>query len=359
MRAIWKLVIAVAASVVWAGAAQAGPVGERHLIAVQPTAALRDADHRADLRVTVWYPAADGSVEQSIDIGPPGRPMFKVGAVAQDAAFVDVKARPVILFSHGFGGTARMMAWFTAPLARAGYVVIAVDHPGNNGLDRMTVPGAIMFWDRPEDLKVALARVEADPVIGPHLDPRRLGVAGFSAGGFTAIAAAGGRVNLARFRRFCTEHPDDGVCRPQKEFSVTPDEGVKALASPELAAETAHAGDDHSVPGVRAVFAIAPAIVQGFDPASLKAIKVPTAIILGDIDPVAPPATNGLVAAADIPGAELTVLHGVGHYDFLSACTPAGMAVVPVCTAKVPQDETHQAAIDKALAFFGRTLGAP
>jgi hypothetical protein len=32
---------------------------------------------------------------------------------------------------------------------------------------------------------------------------------------------------------------------------------------------------------------------------------------------------------------------------------------VPICTAKVPQDTTHQAAIDMALAFFGKTLGKP
>jgi len=357
MRPMWMLMLAGIAAI-FATAANAGPVGERHLVATQPTAAVRDADHRTDLRVTVWYPAADGSVEQRIDIGPPGKPLFTVGQVAPDAAFADAKPRPVILFSHGFGGTARMMAWFTVPLARAGYVVIGVDHPGNNGMDKMTIPGAVMFWDRPEDLKIALARAEADPVIGPHLDSHRVGAAGFSAGGFTALTAAGARVDMVRFRDFCTAHADDPGCRPQKEFAMTIDEGVKALASPELAGEAAHAGDDHSIPGVRAAFAIAPGIVPALDPASLKAIKVPVAIILGDADPVALPSTNGLVAAADIPGAELTVLHGVGHYDFLSTCTAAGFAVVPICTAKVPQDPTHQSAIDKALAFFGRTLGA-
>ena len=88
-------------------------------------------------------------------------------------------------------------------------------------------------------------------------------------------------------------------------------------------------------------------------------MKVPVAIILGDADPVAPPDTNGLVAAKAIPHAELKVLPGVGHYDFLSTCTAAGKAAVPICTAKVDQDQTHQTAIDMALAFFGKTLGKP
>jgi predicted dienelactone hydrolase len=349
---------AVAASCL-AAAAHAGPVGERHLTTTDATAALRDADHKSEVRVTVWYPAADGAREARIDIGPPDRPLFIVGQVAADAPFIDARSRPVILFSHGFGGTARMMAWFGVPLARAGYVVVAVDHPGNNGVDKMTVPGAIMPWDRAQDLRAALEAAEADPATGPHIDPRRIGVSGFSAGGFTALVSAGARVDMNRLVAFCRTHPTDGVCAPQKEFQVSLDDAQKAMAAPELAAEAAHAGDDHTIPGVRAAFAIAPAIVQALPPEGLARIKVPVAIILGDADPVAPPATNGLVAAKAIPAAEVKVLPGVGHYDFLSACTPAGRAVVAVCAVKVSQDDSHLAAIDMALAFFRRTLGPP
>jgi predicted dienelactone hydrolase len=343
----------------FAAAARAGPVGERHLMTTDATAALRNADASSGVRVTVWYPAAAGAVEQRLDIGPPGHPLFIVGAAAPDAPFADARPRPVILFSHGFGGAARMMGWFTTALARAGYVVVAVDHPGNNGIDKMTVAGAILSWDRAQDLRAALAAAEADPAIGPHLDLSRLGVAGFSAGGYTALVSVGARVDVARLMAFCRANPTDGVCAPQKEFVVTQDDIQRALATPAIAAEAAHAGDDHAIPRVRAAFAMAPAIVQELPPEGLARIRAPVAIILGDIDPVAPPATNGLVAATAIPNAELKVLPGVGHYDFLATCTPDGVAHVPICNAKVSQDQTHKAAIDMALAFFGRTLGAP
>lgn len=352
----------VLSALLWAALAQAaaaGPVGERHLKTTTPTAALRDAEHRTDVRITVWYPAAADAKEQRIDLGPPGKPLFLVGAVAPDAAFADAKPRPVILFSHGFGGTARMMGWFGTALAREGYLVVAVDHPGNNGMDKMTVPGAMLWWDRAEDLRAALDRVKSDPDIGSHLDLDRLGVSGFSAGGFTSLVAVGAKVDVNHFLAFCRRNPTDGVCAPQKEFVVTRDDATKALASPELAAEAARAGEDHSIAGVRAAFAIAPAIVQALPPEGLAKMKTPVAIILGDVDPVAPPDTNGRVAARAIPRAQLKELAGVGHYDFLSTCTSAGMASVPICTAKVPQDQTHQAAIDMALAFFGRTLGKP
>lgn len=337
--------------------ARADPVGERHLKTTDSTAALRDAQHRDEVRVTVWYPAAKDATEQRIDLGPPGRPLFAVGAVAPDAAFAPAGPWPVILFSHGFGGAARMMGWFGTALARAGYVVVAVDHPGNNAVDKMTVAGAVLPWERVDDLRAALAAVERNSTIAPHLDLSRIGVAGFSAGGFTALASVGARVDVNRLLAFCRDNPADGVCAPQKEFAVTQVDAQRALASPPLAAEAAHAGDDHTLAGVRAAFVMAPAIVQALPPESLARVDVPVAIILGDADPVAPPATNGLAAAKAIPNAQLKVLPGVGHYDFLSTCTAAGVAVVPLCVMTVPQDPTHQAAIDMAVAFFDKALG--
>jgi predicted dienelactone hydrolase len=338
--------------------AYTAPVGEIHRVTFERTASLRDAQHRAELRITVWYPAAADAVERPLVVGPPARPLFDVGAVAPDAAFAtDGVRRPVILLSHGFGGSARIMGWFGIAMARSGYIVVAVDHPGNNSGDAMTVPGATLWWDRAEDLRAALAAAQQDPDLGAHMDPSRVGVAGFSAGGFTALVAAGARADLPRLVRFCRANPDDGICRPQREFAVTPQEAAAALAIPEVAAEAAHAGDDHSVAAVRAVFVMAPGLVQALEPASLMQIRAPVRILLGDADTVAPPATNGLVAAQAIPNAELERLADVGHYDFLAACTDAGRAAVPLCKTDHPQADTHRRAISAAEAFFGRSLG--
>jgi predicted dienelactone hydrolase len=340
------------------------PVGERHLSTMVASAPLRDAAHNAGVRVTVWYPAAPSSEkgrakESRIDLGPPGKPFFIEGASAADAAFVDKKLRPTILLSHGFGGTARMMAWFGLALAEAGYVVIAVDHPGNNGQDTMTVPGSMLFWERADDLAAALKAAKADPVIGPHVDNTNVGLAGFSLGGFTALVGAGTRVDMARLFDFCAANPKDGVCMPQKEFAVTMEQAKAALASPELSGAAAQAGEDHHIPAIRGVFVMAPAAVQALRPESLARLSMPVAILLGDADPVATPSSNGLAAAKAMPGAQLKVLPGVGHYDFLGTCTAAGRAATPLCTATVPQDQTHKIATDMALAFFGKALGKP
>jgi predicted dienelactone hydrolase len=357
MIGVLAFVIGVAACLVAAGA-QAGPVGELHRVVSDPTASLRDAEHSSRLRVTVWYPAAPGSVETELLIGPPARPLFDVGAVAANAAFAtDQGRRPVIVLSHGFGGTARIMGWFGIAMARHGYIVVAVDHPGNNTLDTMTFAGAALWWDRAEDLRVALAAVEADRAIGPHLDTSRIGAAGFSAGGFTALVLAGARVDPTRFVTFCAAHPADADCLPQREFAASVRDLPAFLQRPEIAAEAAHAGDNHAIAGLKAAFVMAPGLVQALDPASLRGMHVPITIMLGDADVVAPPATNGLVAAAAIPGAALKRLPGVGHYDFLATCTAAGRDVVPVCKARVSQADTHDRAIAAALGVFAGPLG--
>lgn len=333
-------------------AVHATTVGELHRTTTTPTAAIRDATRSDQLAITVWYPSVAGAKEAALDIGPPGKPLFLPGRAASDAPFAAGR-HPVVLLSHGFGGTARMMAWFGTALARQGYVVIAVDHPGNNGRGEITLAGAALWWERAEDLKAAWRAIQSDATVSPHLDARRLGVAGFSAGGFTALVAGGARVDVQRFIAFCDAHPDDGVCRPQMEAPQLAHVDRHKLADdPVLGPQWANAGKDHSVPGVKAVFAMAPAIVQAIDPMSYAKLRMPVAIVVGRDDDVAPPATNADVAVAAIRGASIDRLPGVGHYDFLADCTDAARAVVPQCAKAKVQSLAHERAIADALRVF-------
>lgn len=354
------LLLCLASGSVVAADATAFRVGERHGVTRSATAAVRDAAQRDRLRYTVWYPAAPTAREQPIGIGPPDALLFTVGSAAADAA-IAAGAWPTVLLSHGNGGSARMMGWFGIAMARAGYLVIAVDHPGNNALEPMTLAGSVLIWERAEDLKDALAAVQADPHLGPHVDGARLGVAGFSAGGFTALAAAGARVDIDHLLAFCRASPDDGVCLPQAEMpTATLQARIDAAATPALAPYLAQAGDDHGVPGVRAAFLMAPAIVQAFTPASLHAVPIPVSVVLGADDVIAPPATNGAVVAAQVPRAAMRRLPAVGHYDFLAACTAAGkQRLGTLCATSTDQAHTHQQAIAVARTLFDVALAVP
>lgn len=358
MRSGLLLSIACTLAIALAAPASAA-VGQRQLVTTEPTARLRDAQHRDSLRITMWYPAASDAVERPLLIGPPGKPLFDVGMVAPDAAFDSDRPHPLILLSHGFGGTARMMGWFGIAMARRGYVVAAVDHPGNNGADEMTMAGAVLWWDRSEDLRAALLAVRNDAMIGPRLDPGRVAVAGFSDGGFAALVGAGARVDPFRLMRFCRDDPDDGDCQPNLEFPVTMQDRARALSTPELSVEVAHAGDDHAIAELHAAFIMAPGTVQALDPDSLSHIHIPVHIVQGDVDTVEPPRTSGLAVVSHIPQAQIDLLPGVGHYDFLSTCTELGRASEPVCANAGHQEEAHRHAIAAAAAFLGRVLRIP
>ncbi len=310
----------------------------------EASAAVRDWLGRDSLGITVWYPASDGVRAARIGIGRRDRPLFLIGTAAKDAPFAAGGKRPVILLSHGFGGSARIMGWFGLRLAADGYVVISVEHPGNNSLDLqpMTVAGDVLMWLRADDMTLALHTAASDPAIGPHMDLSRIGAAGFSAGGFTALLIAGARADPERFPVSAAMHE-------------------MTLLDPRIASYVAKAGADHAVPCVRAVFLIAPAIVQGIDPRSLAGVSIPVDVVAGDADDVAPPATNAMVVARLVPGARLSAVHGAAHYAFLAPCTDAGRAVVPVCnraeTVPGAQAVAQSIAIARAEDLFSRVFG--
>jgi predicted dienelactone hydrolase len=82
---------------------------------------------------TIWYPADAAVVEQPQFIGTPGVPLFLAGNAAPGAALVGSRARfPLIVLSHGTGGSALQLAWLGTVLASHGYITAAVNHPGNN-----------------------------------------------------------------------------------------------------------------------------------------------------------------------------------------------------------------------------------
>jgi predicted dienelactone hydrolase len=345
------------AFVVMAFAGQAfATVGETHRTTTTSTAALRNADGSPKVAITVWYPAQPGAKETPLVIGPDDHPLFATGSAAADARPAEGRF-PVVLLSHGFGGTARMMAWFGTALARAGFVVIAVDHPGSNGRGPITGNGAAWWWERAEDLKAAWKAVQADPELSPHLDAKRLGVAGFSAGGFAALVAGGARVDVQHFADFCKAHPNDGVCAPQLEApDLTARDIGKWMKDPAMQARLKEAAGDHSLPGVRAVFVMAPAIVQALAPESLPNMHVPVSILVGTGDTVAPAATNADVVSQAIPGAREQKIDGATHYDFLGDCLPAAKEVVPQCAQATHQGEAHEAATREAIRLFKASL---
>ncbi|HZY98803.1 MAG TPA: hypothetical protein VFE36_04450, partial [Candidatus Baltobacteraceae bacterium] len=176
------------------------PVGRSTLRASEATATTR-GDATGSLGITLWYPAAERSVATEHVIGPPNDPLFDAGLWQEHAALATGRF-PLIAFSHGTGGSALQMAWFATGLAARGFIVVAVDHPGNS-LDTYTPAGFGLWWLRPGDVSLALSTALADPTLGPAIDANRIGAAGFSLGGYTVLELGGARTDLKRFAGYC------------------------------------------------------------------------------------------------------------------------------------------------------------
>ena len=315
------------------------------------------------LSVIVWYPAAIGSVESDWLLGPPDNPLFRLGQSAVDAPMAPLGSkRPLVLLSHGTGGSAAMLAWLGEPLARAGYVVAGINHHGNTAAEDLPTPeGFMLWWERAVDLSRVLDRVLDDSQFGPLIDRGRIGAAGFSLGGYSVVAVAGGRVSLPQWKAFCTSAERDSTCEPQPEFPSAFAEFEKIRNRPDVLASLGHHGDSFRDPRFKAIFAMAP-VGSWLTATSLGDVSAPTRIVVGAEDRTAPVATNAKRISDTIPGAQLLALDGVGHYSFLAECLASGMSQRPDLCHEEPGIEranVHRRVAADAVAFFDKVLRTP
>jgi predicted dienelactone hydrolase len=312
------------------------------------------------LLTTIWYPAAV-AVEKPQFVGSAESPFALAGSAAPDAPLAPKPAKfPLILLSHGTGGSTLMMAWLGASLASHGFIAVAVNHPGNNALEPYTVEGFSLWQERAKDLSTLLDLLIAEPTFGPRVDSARIGAAGFSLGGFTVIELAGGLGELSRYQEFCNSPRKDGMCVDPIEF---PELLAKATelskTNPEFQTALREGAKSHRDPRVHAILAIAPALGPAFAVESLQKIAIPTAIIAGTADTTVPPDTSAKFFAAHIPGAKLTLFTGVAHYTFLATCAEFGRRNRPeLCLdpAGVLRDDIHKQTSDLAFSFFSSNL---
>ncbi|MFZ6655628.1 alpha/beta hydrolase family protein [Undibacterium sp. TJN19] len=309
------------------------------------------------LATAVWYPADAGVEEKNWDVS-----IFKAGRNAMGAPMLKTPEKlPLILVSHGTGGSAASMAWLAESLAANGYIVAAVNHHGNTGYEGTPrLEGFVVWWDRPKDLSVLIDKLIADPVLGKRIDTSRIAVAGFSIGGYTALASVGGKISYAQWEEFCSKFASNANCKlpPEARFS---NEELHAMLKDNQRIKNAVAvsGASYRDDRIKAAYAIAPVMGRVITKSSMADIKVPVRIVVGADDDQAIPEFNAQVYAASIPGASLQILPAVTHYTFLAECTMMGKVVARqfcVDPDGLDRQATHQQVAGDALKFFRQTL---
>jgi predicted dienelactone hydrolase len=312
------------------------------------------------LRTAIWYPV-DGTNKRETIFGGTTEMFLPVAVAPGEPVSGKSRAYPLVVMSHGTGGSALMMMWLGTHLAANGYIVAAVNHHGNTAAEAAPAPqGFLLYWERAADLKVLIDAVLSDPVFGERVDRERIGAAGFSLGGYTVIAAAGGRFSQPTFDEFCQSPQRDFTCEPQNEFPEAPARfAALRQTDPGVTESLRRSGQSYRDPRIKAVFAIAPALGSGFTPNGLRHVNVPVQIVAGEGDVIAPLATNARRYASLVPGARLTVLPGaVGHYVFLHECSLRGRDALPICrdAPGVDRAAVHRTVREQALQFFDSML---
>ncbi len=299
--------------------------------ALVPAAIGFDYLHLPDgTEVGVWYPAS-------------GKPVSQVlGLWAQETVpgTTPVGSKlPLIVMSHGSGGSFAEHVDTAMALARAGFVVAALTHPGDNWQDQSQT---INIARRPAALEALIDFMLGQWRYHGVIDPARIGAFGFSSGGFSVLAAAGGKPDLALMASHCAAHPNFYDCGLIKA-------GLKAAAP---------------WPGfhdkrIRALVVAAPALGFTFGRGGLSAVKVPVQLWRAGDDHVLPAPYYADAVRADLPAPpEFHNVPGANHLDFVAPCV-AGFEHIPACVSAPGFDRAafHKQFNADVVRFFVQQLG--
>ena len=285
------------------------------------------------LAVTIWYPA--DAPERTTPIG------LYSQSVAPDVAPAG-HGHPLVVISHGTGGSNTDHNDTARALAAAGFVVAAPTHTGDNVSDRSR---STRITERPAELSRVIDFMTRDWRGRDTLDAAHIGAFGFSSGGFTVLAAIGGEPDMTLAARHCAEHPHFYDCILQRQFGPPPG------TAPGAPAAVTHDAR------IKAAVLAAPALGFVFAPAGLAKVSAPVQLWRAEWDTVLPQPYYAEVVHRLLPKAEYHVVPAADHFDFMAPCTPALAKVAPqICVDHIDRAAFHKTFNAAVVRFFERTL---
>jgi predicted dienelactone hydrolase len=284
-------------------AAEATSVGFQRLQMADPEG--------APVEVGVWYPSIGAASPQPLELFT--QFVAKDGPVAGDRL-------PLVVISHGNGGSLGGHYDTALALARAGFVVAALQHTGDNYKDQSR---ATDMANRPRQLHLLIDYMLKDWPEHGSLDPNRVGAFGFSSGGFTVLAAAGGVPDLTLVAPHCAEHPKFFDC----QLNASHAQPATAIAAMRWVHD----------PRIKAVVSAAPALGYTFAPNGLKGVTVPVDLWRDEDDHILPHPFYAEVVRTALPTPPTYhVVPHMDHFDFLAPCTDALAKAVPMICQSEP-----------------------
>ena len=309
--------------------------------------------------ITLWYPAS--AAESEIRRG-----VF-VYRAALEAPYVTATGGdklPLVVISHGSGGSAIPHHETARALVAAGFIVAATLHAGDNFRDA-TKAGPESWRSRPVEVSKTIDALASSGIWKSRADTQKVGVYGMSAGGLTALSLGGATWSLYALAQHCATHfdADVGFCGRRGTDKTPPNQATLQqrkeqypqwlkLGSPDKTAQV------HRDPRIAAVIAAVP-IAAVVNSASVAASGVPIGLISASEDTVLLTKLHSTaLAAACGRCTTLAALNPGGHFSVL-APWPAEMQQQEGGIALDPPgfDRAQVAAANQATArFFSQHL---
>jgi predicted dienelactone hydrolase len=291
------------------------------------------------LTVSIWYPAE--ATEGEAPTYRTGLFAFAGGEAVRDAELDERGAPyPLVVYSHGSGSHRAFSLFLMEHLASHGFVVIAPDHPTNTALDLVFNEEAFddnlasNYIHRPDDLLRVIEYAETMPQM---IDINNTAVMGHSFGGYTALAAAGGQLDLNRIAEWCS-NPTGLIFTSERQFAAIPNYREVEGAQYNLCFLEEHLEDMVALrgyedvpdgllppttdPRIRAVVALAPWNAPIFGESGLTNVTVPALVIVGSEDRITPPERDAYVAYERLGSVEksLAVFENADHFIYIDSC---------------------------------------
>jgi predicted dienelactone hydrolase len=268
----------------------------------------------------IWYPTTATPGEHALET---------FSQTIAPAGPLKGRALPLVVLSHGGGGSYAGHFDTALALARAGFVAASVSHAGDTSDDQSEV---LKLWRRPAQLSRLIDYMLRDWRGHSRIDRRRAGAFGFSNGGFTVLVEAGGIPDLMKIDPYCAENPHHDLCVALRRAGL---HSAAAIQPP--------AGVWKPDARVRAIAMAAPAFGFTFDRAGLASVKVPVLIWRGADDQHQPnPWYEERIRNALPRTPEYEVVPDAGHYVFLPPCSDELRQRAPeICTDRRGFDRTE------------------
>lgn len=255
------------------------------------------------LNIAIWYPAKS----QKAKITVADNAVFYGSEVMVNAIpIVTDHQYPLILLSHGYGGSWRNLSWLAYELSSQGYIVAAPTHHDTSqfyhGGEQF-----VKLWLRPQDLSTTINAVTADRTLASIIDKNKIAAIGHSLGGWTVIAFAGARFDSKQFQQDCRIHANLKACQLISALGLNHSELNNSMQDTRI----------------KAFIALDAGLSRGFAAKSLQALRIPSLIIgagvdVGDMDVNLE--SGYLQQFLPKPFSTYVVIPDAMHFSFMQIC---------------------------------------